>query len=179
MNGNCKITLEGHTRYVNCICVWRDTLFSGSYDYSIIKWNDSSISQQLKQHTSTIMSLVVFNDHLWSGGYDRVMIEWDWNCNVIRKFKHTSAFHCLTVFDNMIFSGHREGSIIGWIDTRILPSWNPSNHHLFPSIFKDEVKLLLILSLIDPIKRTPKHPSCLFYKLPRDLLYYLFQFLSQ
>jgi len=67
VNGNCKITLKGHTSYVTCLCVWRDTLFSGSYDNSIIKWNDSSISQQLKQHTNYVMSLVVFNDHLWSG----------------------------------------------------------------------------------------------------------------
>ena len=77
---------------VNCICVWRDTLFSGSYDKSIIKWNDSSISQQLKQHTSYVMSLAVFNDHLWSANYDKLMIEWDWNCNVIRKFSHTLGF---------------------------------------------------------------------------------------
>jgi len=67
VNGNCKITLGGHTDAVKCLCVWRDTLFSGSYDGTIIKWNDSSISQQLKQHTSFVYTLVVFNDHLWSG----------------------------------------------------------------------------------------------------------------
>ena len=115
VNGNCKITLEGHTSFVMCICVWRDILFSGSYDSSIIKWNDSSISQQLKQHAGYVMSLVVFNDHLWSAGLDKEMIEWDWNCNVIRKFNHTLEFNSLTVFDNMIFSGHINGSIIGWI----------------------------------------------------------------
>ena len=107
--------IEGHTDWVTCLCVWRDTLFSGSSDMSIIKWNDSSISQQLKQHTSSVLSLVVFNDHLWSCGYDRVMIEWDWNCNVIRKFNYTLSFIYLTVFDNMIFSGHYDGSIIGWV----------------------------------------------------------------
>jgi hypothetical protein len=79
---------------------------------SIIKWNDSSISQQLKQHTDIVFSIVVFNDHLWSGGI-KVMIEWDWNCNVIRKFNHTLAIYCLIVFDNMIFGGHEDESIVG------------------------------------------------------------------
>jgi len=56
---------------------------------------------------------------LWSGDYDGLMIEWDWNCNVTRTFKHTSSIRCLKAFDNMIFSGHYDGSIIGWIDTKV------------------------------------------------------------
>ena len=65
------------------------------------------------------------------------------------------------------------------IETRLLPQWNTSNHHQFGSSFKNEVKLLLILSHIDRNNRIPNHPSCPFYKLPRDILYYLFQLLSQ
>jgi len=157
-----KNTLIGYT-----VFVYGEILFSGFNDTSIIKWNDSSISQQLKQHTGSVMSLVVFNDHLWSASYDRVMIEWDWNCNVIRKFNHTSQFWCLTVFDNMIFSGHNDGSIIGWIgilfhyciwifdfsfnliETRLLPQWKPFNYHEFGLSFKNEVKLLFYHLLIN------------------------------
>ena len=64
------------------------------------------------------------------------------------------------------------------IETR-LPQWNTSNHHQFGLSFKNEVKLLLILSHIDRDNRIPNHPSCPFYKLPRDIIYYLFQLLSQ
>ena len=60
------------------------------------------------------------------------------------------------------------------IETRLLPQWKPSNHHLFGNSFKNEVKLILILSKIDKESRIPKHPSTPFYKLPRDILYYLF-----
>ena len=65
------------------------------------------------------------------------------------------------------------------IETRLLPQWKPSNHHQFGSSFKNEVKLLLILSHIDRDNRIPNHPSCPFYKLPRDIMYYLFQLLSR
>lgn len=54
---------------------------------------------------------------------------------------------------------------------RTQKKWKPSKHHRFPLYIQNIVRTLMILSLKDPITLEPRYPQCLFYKLPRDILY--------
>ena len=55
--------------------------------------------------------------------------------------------------------------------------WKPSNHKLFSTKTKEQIKTILLLSLFNS-KNQPRHPSCYFYKLPRDIRFEIFKFIS-
>ena len=56
--------------------------------------------------------------------------------------------------------------------------WNTTNHKLFSTKTKEQIKTILLLSLFNSITKQPQHPSCYFYKLPRDIRFEIFKFIS-
>ena len=54
--------------------------------------------------------------------------------------------------------------------------WNISNHKLFSRKTKEQIKTILLLSLLNSTKQ-PQHPNCYFYKLPRDIRFEIFKFI--
>ena len=43
---------------------------------------------------------------------------------------------------------------------------------------KEQIKTILLLSLFNPTTKQPQHPNCYFYKLPRDMKFEIFKFIS-
>jgi len=56
--------------------------------------------------------------------------------------------------------------------------WNSSNHKLFPQETKEEIFTILLLSLFHPTTSHARHPTTIFYKLPRDMRFELFKFIA-
>jgi len=56
--------------------------------------------------------------------------------------------------------------------------WNISNHKLFSRKTKEQIFTILLLSLFNPTTKQPQHPSCYLYKLPRDIRFEIFKFIS-
>ena len=56
--------------------------------------------------------------------------------------------------------------------------WSNKIHIWFPNIIKKEIETLLILSLFNTKTKQPQFPNCYFYKLPRDIKYEIFKFIS-
>ena len=60
---------------------------------------------------------------------------------------------------------------------RIFLNWNIKQHKLFPSQIKEEIRIILLMSLINSNTNKPNHFHSNWWKLPKDVIYYLFQFL--
>jgi hypothetical protein len=63
------------------------------------------------------------------------------------------------------------------LPTDLLTRWTPSTHSLFPLKFRQVVKAVLMLGA----KRqdgTPFYPQTHFYKLPKDLLFLILQYVA-
>ena len=57
--------------------------------------------------------------------------------------------------------------------------WSIQIHHYFPKPINMAIKTILILSRsYDPITKEPKYPQSFFYKLPKPILFILFQFIA-
>lgn len=56
--------------------------------------------------------------------------------------------------------------------------WTTTNHHKFPKEFQQKVKIVLMMALLDKSGR-PRHPETYFYKLPKDILKVIFEFLAK
>jgi len=55
--------------------------------------------------------------------------------------------------------------------------WTRERHHFFPGSTRALIKTILILSLKNE-KGNPRYPQALFYLLPQDILYVLFEFIA-
>ena len=55
--------------------------------------------------------------------------------------------------------------------------WNTLIYTLFSTKTKEQIKTILLLSLLNSTKQ-PQHPSCYFYKLPQDICFEIFKFIS-
>ena len=49
--------------------------------------------------------------------------------------------------------------------------WKPSTNYKFPSYVQNMARTLMVLTLIDPVSLKPRHIECLFYKMPKDVLF--------
>ena len=50
------------------------------------------------------------------------------------------------------------------------PPWSPETNHQYPVECKQVVKTLLMIHSIHPQSKQPRHPECLLYRLPIELL---------
>ena len=60
-----------------------------------------------------------------------------------------------------------------------LPLWNQLNHLLFRISTRNEIKTILILCLLNILTNEPKYPQTLFWKIPKDILYLIFQYIAK
>jgi len=56
--------------------------------------------------------------------------------------------------------------------------WNPSLHHQFPSSIRNEIKIMMMISLRNPITKEPNHPESFFYLIPKDILFIIARFIA-
>lgn len=61
----------------------------------------------------------------------------------------------------------------------LLPLWKPSNHLLFPISTRNAIITILKISLLNRITNEPKYPQTLFWRLPKDILYLIFQYIAK
>ena len=59
----------------------------------------------------------------------------------------------------------------------LFQNWNPKYHKFFPFQIKEEIKTILLMSLINSTTNKPNHFDSNWWKLPRDVFFLLFQFL--
>jgi len=52
--------------------------------------------------------------------------------------------------------------------------WTPKTHSQLPPYFKKQIKCLMMLAYKQPTTGQPKYPNQHLYKLPKDMLFYLF-----
>jgi len=50
------------------------------------------------------------------------------------------------------------------------PPWSPETNHQYPVECKQVVKTLLMIHSIHPQSKQPRHPECLLFRLPMELL---------
>jgi hypothetical protein len=63
--------------------------------------------------------------------------------------------------------------------SHILPEWNPSSHHQFPSLIRNEIKIMMMISLRNPITKEPNHPESNLYLLPKDVLFIIAKYIAE
>ena len=56
--------------------------------------------------------------------------------------------------------------------------WTTKKHKLFPLETKEEIFTILLLSLFHPTTSRARHPTTIFYKLPRDMRFEIFKFIA-
>lgn len=57
--------------------------------------------------------------------------------------------------------------------------WTPSLNKLFPTEIQSSIKAVLMLALKDPETGEPRHPDSPFGRVPKDVLYIIFQYLVE
>ena len=60
----------------------------------------------------------------------------------------------------------------------LFQNWNPKYHKFFPFQIKEDIKTILLMSLINTTTNKPNHHNSQFWKLPNDILFEIFQFLN-
>jgi WD40 repeat protein len=150
-------TLKEHTNLVWCLTVFNGYLYSGSYDSTIIKWNnDGTINQTLKDHTYSIEWLTVFNGHLYSGSVDRTIIKWNKDGTINQTLKgHTNSVYCLTECNGNLYSASRDKTMIKWGEFKL------SDYHCLTF---EEKTLLFETSKVLHIYRICKDVRLLIYR---------------
>ena len=117
-SGTPIATLQGHTRYVECLIVHNNILYSGSWDKTIRAWNldTNECITALQGHTHWVNCLIVHNNMLYSGSYDKTIRVWNLDTNeCITAFQgHTSFVNCLIVHNNILYSGGGDKTIRAW-----------------------------------------------------------------
>src|SRR5258708_5256511 len=109
--------LSGHSEGVYCLAVWRNYLWSGSYDKTIKQWSASGhCLNTLHGHTGVLRCLCVWRDFLCSGSNDKTIQVWNLNGECINQWKTESFPYSLTVWKNFLCTGHYDGSIKLWND---------------------------------------------------------------
>ena len=61
---------------------------------------------------------------------------------------------------------------------QFLGEWNPSIHKKCSKRIQQEIKTILLLSLVNPNIKTPYHQQSFFYLLPKEIMIEIFQFIA-
>ncbi|KAI3657145.1 hypothetical protein MP638_002337 [Amoeboaphelidium occidentale] len=107
--------LTDHFAAVNCLFVYKDTLFSGSTDLNIRHWNLTTLSniKIFKGHTSTVSTIVAQEPFMYSGGYDLVIRQWAIATaeNTAVVSGQTIQICSLKIRSNFLYSAAKDSSI--------------------------------------------------------------------
>lgn len=60
---------------------------------------------------------------------------------------------------------------------RIYDHWNPEIHKFFQKQMKEQIKTILLISIRNPNTNEPNHQHSNWWKLPKDILFEIFQLL--
>jgi len=56
-------------------------------------------------------------------------------------------------------------------------NWRKETHHKFSQFVQNQIKTILVLALKSPTSMIPLYPDALFYALPKDILYIIFNWI--
>eukprot|EP01113_Clastostelium_recurvatum_P027764 TRINITY_DN3359_c0_g1_i3.p1 TRINITY_DN3359_c0_g1~~TRINITY_DN3359_c0_g1_i3.p1 ORF type:complete len:785 (-),score=166.46 TRINITY_DN3359_c0_g1_i3:106-2343(-) len=111
-------TIKAHADIVNVLCVYEDTLFSGSADTTIKVWDIKTlqVTDTLKGHEGGIEALCANDQYLFTGSTDGGIKAWDVKRH---RYIHTLEGHeesvfCFCINDQYLFSGSGDKSIKVW-----------------------------------------------------------------
>ncbi|CAE8597317.1 unnamed protein product [Polarella glacialis] len=113
-------TLKGHSNPVTALCVYNDTLCSGSRDNTIRLWDltSNTCTTTLKEgHSNYVNALCVYNDTLCSGSRDNTIRLWDLTsntCTTTLKEGHSNYVNALCVWNDTLCSGSHDGELRLW-----------------------------------------------------------------
>ena len=116
VNSNMRTEFVGHTDVITCFCLWENSVYSGSRDFSILRWEwDGKCSQKLLGHSLWIQTLVVHDNFLFSGSLDRSVRKWDFAGNCVGIFEfHKLGVVAMVSFNGFLFSGSNDVTIQRW-----------------------------------------------------------------
>ena len=101
--------LRGHTKTVQCLKVWGQYLFSGSWDSAVKVWSLETLTEvtSLIGRTDWVQYLQVSNNYLFSGSRDNTVKVWSLETltEVTSLIGHTDWVQYLQVSNNYLFSG--------------------------------------------------------------------------
>jgi len=160
------------------VAVWKDFLVNTSWR------EENSLLVRIHIRNFAGESVKIFNEyHIFRGllviGNELFALHQQsvsaWN---LETGKNTVLFEHLGINGVVLWNGHiTSGSVDNKVTVWQMKKWSPINHHLFPPLVKDQILTLLKISLISQTSLHPFHPEILFYKLPRDILYQIFEYL--
>jgi WD40 repeat protein len=116
---------NGHTRWVQCVAVHRDFVFSASLDKTVRQWDliDGKCNFIFAGHADWVSSLCVHHQTLYTGSWDGIVRLWSistWECTHFFE-GHTGPVLsiCLDVKDadakpNFIYSASQDGRVKRW-----------------------------------------------------------------
>jgi WD40 repeat protein len=108
----------GHRRTVLTLSILEDTLFSGSADQTIIRWNEKN-GQIIRyyDHTSAVEVLTIFDNYLFSSGQENKILKWNIKSGIVEKTfpkHHGGSIRCLAFEQGLLYSGSVDGTVIKW-----------------------------------------------------------------
>ena len=109
---------EGHTDWVSCLVVAEGSLFSGSWDSSIRKWDISTnrFIAELLGHHDPLYCLCAVGGVLLSGSRDCTVRAWRTDtCECIRVYEgHTAVVSSLIAVDPLLYTASWDKTIRKW-----------------------------------------------------------------
>mmetsp|Transcript_124417 Transcript_124417/g.398445 ORF Transcript_124417/g.398445 Transcript_124417/m.398445 type:complete len:617 (-) Transcript_124417:66-1916(-) len=117
-SGRKLSVLEGSKGPVTCLLGSGTSLFSGSVDRAVRRWDLETGNNiaELKGHDGSVWCLELIQDMLCSASEDATVICWDLEsgARLARLTQHTSPVRCLLDVGGAILSGSDGGTLICW-----------------------------------------------------------------
>ncbi|MFN4199871.1 MAG: hypothetical protein ACK4FU_01265 [Fervidobacterium gondwanense] len=105
-------TLKGHTSSVFTLFFYKDYLFSGGSDNSILVWKDFKLFKRLKYHDAWVRKVIVFGNFLVSGDENgRVVFSNITDFSLARMFELGSMVNEMSIIENSLIVGTSGGSV--------------------------------------------------------------------
>lgn len=129
--------LHGHILPVNVLFVYEDTLFSGSSDATVRRWNltTQAIIRVYVGHTNTVNTVIASEGYMYSSGFELVVKAWDITSgvNVFSLAGHTYDIYALAINVNYLLSGSWDLAARKWnIPSRTLDmTWFGKQNYLY------------------------------------------------
>ncbi|ABS61201.1 hypothetical protein IM42_00800 [Fervidobacterium sp. SC_NGM5_O18] len=105
-------TLKGHTASVFTLSFYKNYLFSGGSDNSILVWKDFKLFKRLKYHDAWVRKIVVFGDFLVSGDENgRVVFSNIADFSLVKMFELGSMVNAMSIMESSLIVGTANGTV--------------------------------------------------------------------
>jgi len=177
INGDCLMKLTEHTAGILSLAIFNDNLVSGSNDKTIRIWSkEGKCIQILNGHTRGISTLLEWNEYLISADWNNVIRVWNKNGICLQEVKENGGSRLTKWKGKLVCGSYSNRNLPIW--KYGLELWNTENHLLFPSLMKNQILTIMILSIKNSVNGNSYYPQSNLSRLPKDILFIIFQFLT-